>query len=34
MEGLAKEREIDNRAPYNMGIECSVGAVEISFANS
>ena len=31
LEGLAKERKIDNHAAYNMGIECSVGSVEISF---
>ncbi len=31
LEGIAKERKIDNHAAYNMGIECSVGSVEISF---
>lgn len=33
VEGLAKEREIDNRAAYDMDVECSAGAVEIQFQN-
>ena len=33
LEGLAKEQEIDNRAAYNMNVECSAGAVEIKFEN-
>lgn len=31
IEGLAMERKIDNHAACNMGIECSVGSVEIAF---
>lgn len=33
IEGLAKEREIDNHADYDMDVECSAGAVEIQFVN-
>lgn len=33
IEGLAKERKMDNGAAYDMDIECSAGAVEINFVN-
>ena len=33
IEGLAKDREIDNGAGYDMDVECSAGAVEINFVN-
>lgn len=32
-EGIAKTVEIGNNAPKNMAIECSMGAVNINFAN-